>query len=446
MSVLFDPSDKKNKPLIDYFENKTWLVVELSSSTRNSLKKTIAQLGSKMSNMYDADNFIDAENLLNSKKPHFIIGNKNINGGSTVSLFNSHMRAFPNRMNSGFFIITEENSHAEVAMALEYDMDGIISVPFTGFTIIDTLISGVKHKLIPSPYLKKIEEGRDRYIKGQLDSATESFQMALSLHKHPYEGHYFLGKIHSDNNLRDEAIYCYEKSIYHNSEFFKSLKNLSSLYYQKKDYIKAYNINLLMANKYPTPPEKIPELIRLSIINQKYEDIINYLKIFHTIESPSIEMQIYLAAGMAILGKYFFTCNDSEKGIEALKSAFKFSNGKYEILKSITKSFQKFNKLSILFDLFEHTEISNWSFESQALYFHTLHSVSDDDQKVVMTGEKLIKNKVRDILVYKGLIERAIKMKRKISYMESLVNEGIKNLPEYKDELEGMLKKIQITI
>ncbi|MBC7537240.1 MAG: hypothetical protein H7281_00345 [Bacteriovorax sp.] len=446
MSVLFDPNDKKNKALIDYFENKTWLVVEVSSSTRNSLKKTIAQLGSKMSNMYDADNFIDAENLLNSKKPHFVIGNKNINGGSTVSLFNSHMKAFPNRMNSGFFIITEENSQAEVALALEYDMDGIISVPFTGFTIIDTLISGVKHKLTPSPYSKKIEEGRDRYIKGQLDSAAESFQTALSLHKHPYEGHYFLGKIYSDNNLRDEAIHCYEESIYHNSEFFKSLKNLSSLYYQKKDYIKAYNTNLLMANKYPTPPEKIPELIRLSIINQKYEDIINYLKIFHTIESPSIEMQIYLAAGLAILGKYFLTCNDSEKGTEALKSAFKFSNGKYEILKSITKSFQKFNKLNILFDLFEQTEISNWSFESQALYFHTLHLLSDDDQKVVMTGEKLIKNKVRDILVYKGLIDRAIKMKRKISYMESLVQEGIKNLPDYKDELESMLKKIQITI
>jgi tetratricopeptide (TPR) repeat protein len=441
MSELFDPNDKKNKPILDYFENKSWLVVEVSSSTRNSLKKTIAQLGSKMANMYDADNFVDAQNLLNSKKPHFILGNKTINGGSTVSLFNSHLKAVPNRMNGGFFIITDENSLAEVALSLEYDMDGIISTPFTGFTIIDTLISGVKHKLVPTPYLKKIEEGRDRYINGHLDTARESFQTALSLHKHPYEGHYFLGKIYSDNNLQDEAIHCYEESIYHNSEFFKSLKNLSSLYYQKKEYTKAYDTNLLMANKYPTSPDKIPELIRLSIINQKYEDIINYLKIFHTIDSPSPEMQIYLSAGLAILGKYFLNCNDAEKGVEALKGAFKFCNGKYEILKSITKSFQQYNRLNILFDLFEQTDISEWSFEAQALYFHTLHCVSNDDQRVVMTGERLLKTKVREILLYRGLIERGIKMKRKINYIENLVLEGTRILPEYKDELEGLLKR-----
>ena len=76
---MFDPKDKNNKPLLDYFENKSWLVIEISSSTRNSLKKTITQLGSKMSNMHDADNFLDAQNLINSKKPNFILGNKNIN-------------------------------------------------------------------------------------------------------------------------------------------------------------------------------------------------------------------------------------------------------------------------------------------------------------------------------------------------------------------------------
>ena len=439
MSSYFDPNDKKNKPILDYFENKSWLVIEVSSSTRNSLKKTISQLGSKLSNMHDADNFTDAQKLIDAEKPHFVIGNKNINGGSTVSLFDTHLKALPNRMNSGFFVITEENSVAEVALLLEYDMDGIVSVPFTGQTILETLVTGIKHKITPSPYLKKIEEGRGRYLKGDLDSARESFQSALALHKHPYEGHYFLGKINSDNNLKDEAIVCYEDSIHHNSVFYKSLKNLCTLYYQKNDFTRAYNTNLKMANTYPTSPDRIPKLIRLSIINKKYEDIINYLNIFHSIESPSPEIQIYLSAGLAVLGKYFSTCNDVEKGIEALVSAFRFSNGKYEILKSITESFQKFNKLDILFEIFEQTDISSWSVEAQSLYFHTIHSVSEDDNRIVAIGDKLLKNKVRSILVYRGLVERGIKMKRKAGYIEGVILEGTTNMPECREELEKLL-------
>ena len=446
MSEYFDPSDKKNKPILDYFSDKTWLVIEISSSTRNSIKKTVSQLGSKLANMHDADNFVDAQKLILSAKPQFVIGNKNINGGSTVALFQDHLKAVPNRINSGFFIITEENSVAEVALFLEYDMDGIISLPFTGHTILETLISGVKHKVNPSPYSRKIEEGRVSYINGNLKVADVAFQEALELHKHPYEGHYFLGRINNDNNLEEEAIKCYEESISHNSVFYKGLKALSSIYYQRKDFAKAYDTNLLMANSYPTSPARIPELIRLSIINQKYEDVSNYLKVSQGIQAPSAEIQIYLSAGLAILGKYFSTTNDSEKGIEALIAAFSFSNGKYEILKSITESFQKFNKLEILLEKFEQIDISNWSNESQGLYFHTLHITSDDDTKVITLGEKLLRNKVRTIHVYKGLIERGIKIKRKSNFFERIVLEGSANVPDSKEELELMLANALIEI
>lgn len=443
MSTFFDPTEKKNKPILDYFENKSWLVVEMSSSTRTSIKKTITQLGAKMSNMFDADNFKDAEALIQSKKPHYVIGNKNINGGSTVTLFDTHMKAMPNRIHSGFFIITDENSMSEVSLALEYDMDGIISVPFTGATIIDTLLAGVKHKVEPSAYLRKIEDGRVKYIQGELDSAKETFQNALPLSKLPYEGHYFIGKIHFDKNAQDDAVLSFEESIKYNAEFYKTLKILSALYYQRKEFVKAYNTNLQMAQKYPTSPDRIPELIRLSIINQKYEDIINYLKIFHSIQNPSYEMQNYLSAGLAILGKYFVNCNDSEKGVVALKDAFKYSNGKFEIINSITTSFQKFNKLGVLNDLFEEADTSNWSIEAQALQFYALNSVSSDDLRVVTIGEKLVKEKVRDIQVYRGLIDRGMKMRRKVGYIEGLVLKATMVLPEYKDELEGTLKMYQ---
>jgi tetratricopeptide (TPR) repeat protein len=442
MSAYFDPLDKKNKPILEYFENKSWLIIEGSSSARASIKKTITQLGSKMSNLHDADNLPDAKIFIETKRPHFIITNKTVKNCNTLPLFEEHLLHMPNRVNAGFFVMTEENSLSEVAWALEYEMDGIISLPLNGATVIRTVLSGIKLKLEPTTYIKKIEEGRASFYSGNLDAAKEVFQTSLTLDPSPYEASSFIGQIYSKKNLVNEAIDSFEISRSQNPRYFKTLSRLGALYYQQKDYKKSYDVNLMIAQNYPTSPERIPELIRLSIINQKYDDIINYFKIFQTIQSPSAQMQNYLAAGLAILGKYFANSNDSERGVAALKDAFKFSNGKYEILKSITQSFEELKKSETLYEMFEAIDLTLWPKEVQALAFHTLHLTSTDDQKVIQAGEKLLKSNHFDPLIYRGIIERSIKIKRKIGYIENLVFEANKQFPENADELDKLLKSI----
>ena len=440
MSTYFDPSDKNNKPVIDYFYSKSWLILESSSSARVSIKKTLTQLGAQMSNMIDADNISDAEKIILDKKPHFIVTNKTINSLSALPLYDLHMKTNPNRIKAGFFVITEENSLSEVAWALEYEMEGIISLPLNGSTVIRTVLEGVKRKITPTAYTSQLEEGRTTYITEEIDQALELFQAALKLDEHPYESYAFIGQIYNDKKQTKEAIESFEESVKHNPQYFKSLNRLSTLYYQEKDYKKSYEVSLAMAQKYPITPQKIPDLIRLSIINQKYEDILNYFKLFQSIESPSIEMQNYLSAALAILGKYFVNTDDIEKAVIALKDAFKFCNGKYEILKNITLSFKELNKADILYDLYEKIDLSLWPKESQALYFYATHLTSKDDSQVIQAGEKLLKSNIFDPFIYRGIIERSIKMNRKMSYIEGLVLEASKNFPELSQEFESMVK------
>lgn len=444
MSVFFDPEDKKNKVVLDYFESKTWLIIDVSASTRTSIKKSITQVGSKMSNILDADNFEDAKALIKAKKPHYIIGHKVINGGSSVGLYEYHLKAMPNRLNAGFFIIADPAAMGEVALELEYEMDGIIALPFTGASVIDSVIRSIKHKISPSLYINKIEEGRASFISGNLERAMESFQTAVTLSKHPYEGFFYLGEIYSENQLSDKALTYYEESLYHNSEYFKSLNKLRSIYSQKKDYKKAYDVNLMMAKKYPTPPEKIPELIRLSIINQKYEDINNYLTLYRTLKRPDQQTQTYLSAGLAVLGKYFINLHDNDRGVDALRGSFKFSNGKYEILKSISQSFEECHKMEVLFSMFEETDLDLWPESAQGIYFHAYHLTSNDDQLVMNIGEQLLRKKIKDVLIYKGLIERSIKMKRKSGSLQSLVLQASTDFPEHKADFEKLLLKAEL--
>lgn len=443
MSNYFDPAAKENLAVLEYFENKTWLVVDVSASTRSSIKKSLSQIGPKISNMLDCDNLKDALEIIDSKKPNFIIGHKTINGGSTIDLFGPHLKVSPNRLESGFFVITEENSLSEVAMALNYDMEGLISVPFTGQSIINTVLAGIKHKITPTPYLKRLYEAQELLLKKDIDFAAATFEEAIALHAHPYEAHYFMGEIHKQRSDIQEAIESYERAVAHNPKHYKTLRDLSALYYQEKNYKLAYETNVQLAQSYPIPPERIPELIRLSIINKKYSDIINYLKVFDNIKSPNVDTQLSVAAGLAVLGKHFVGLGELDNACEALKRAFVCSNGKYEVLKSISKTFQEMGKSEVLLESFENFDLSSWPDVAESIYFQTLHIVSTDDHAVINYGEKLIKKKVLDIEIYKGIIERGIKMKRKLGVIEGQVFEAIRVFPSHKKELEALLTEAQ---
>jgi len=438
---FFDPQDKKNKPVLDYFEHKTWLIIDHSAATRSSVKKALTMLGAKQPNMFDADNIVEAEAMISSKKINFILGSYQVNGGLLTSLFPVHLKSMPNRLNAAFFLLSEEDTVSDIALALEYEMDGIITLPFTGFTVIDTVLEGVSRKISPTAYTVKMEEGRQAFLQGNIDQAIDLFSSAAQLHSHPYEAYFYLGQIYQDSNLREKALEALEESLGHNNDYFRALKNLGTLYYQTKDYKKAYDVNVLMAEKYPILPEKIPELIRLSIINKKYEDINNYLKIFSEMKTTNAATQVSLSAGLAVLGKYFINHNEKTKAIEALKAAYKFSNGKYEILNNIMKTMEEGHCLNILLELFESTDLSLWNDNVQGLYFHTLHQTSNDDATVISIGEQLLRKRVKDILIYRGLIERGIKMHRKIGNIEGLVLEAVKYFPDHKDEFDNLLER-----
>ena len=441
MNEYFDPKDKNNKAILDYFDQKNWLLVHTSSLIKNSIKKTLTQLGAKSTNLFDAKTIAEAMEIIETKKPHFVIAHRSINEESTIPLYEAHLNVCPNRLQGGFFVSAEETSQSEVAWALDYEMDGFIALPLNGSSMFNTFIKAVERKIAPTSYLLKLEEGRAKYLQGNLEEAIVIFQEASRLDKNPFESFCFIGNILYKNDKISESIILFEESITCNPHYFKSLKKLSEIYFQEKNYKRAYDLNLLMAQKYPTSPERIPDLIRLSIINKKYEDIANYFKLFQTIKNPNLQIQNCLSAALAILGKYFASIHDTDKGVEALLSAFQFSNGKYEILKSITQSFHDLKKSEILLDLFEKQDLSGWAKEVQILYFQVLNDTSEDDNKVIQYGEKLIKNNIHDLSIYKGLVERSIKINRELRLIEGLVLEANRTFPEAIADFENILKK-----
>ena len=166
---------------------------------------------------------------------------------------------------------------------------------------------------------------------------------------------------------------------------------------------------------------------------------------FQDIKSPGPEMQNYLSAALAILGKYFVSIKDTDRAVIALKDAFKFSNGKYEILKSLTLSFQELDKADVLFELYDRIDLNLWPKRIQGLYFYALHLSCNnnvDDTRVIQEGEKLLKNNIQDPFIYKGLIERNIKVNRKQGVIDDLIAKACQNFPELTHYFENLAKQV----
>lgn len=440
MSNYFDPTLKENKPILDYFESKKWLIIESSLSTRSSIKKSLTQIGPKQANMLDCDNLKSALEIIRLEKPHYILTNKYFAGGGVIDIFFEHLKHNTNRLQSGFYVITEENSLSEVAQALNYEMDGLISFPFTASSIISSIVAGAKLKIAPSNYQLKVNTGKQQYLEDNLDFAESFFQEAVALHNFPFEALFYLGEINYKKEKFEIAIEYLEKATTTNENHYRTLFLLCKLYYKLGEYEKAYEISINLVRKFPTPSDFIPDLVRLSIINKKYGDIVNYYKLFSKITNPNAGTQRSISAGLVILGIYFSNNNELEKSRDALLKALSFSSGKIEIIESITNTFNKIGMLPDLIAEFEKIDFSLWPEASEGFYFHALHLTSNDDQQVLNFGEKLLRKGVKNIIIDKGVIERGIAAGRKYRVIEVQVLDAIRKFPHEANLFENYLK------
>ena len=99
-----------------------------------------------------------------------------------------------------------------------------------------------------------------------------------------------------------------------------------------------------------------------------------------------------------------------------------------------------------MLEAFESIDLAQWPDNAEVIYFNTLHLVSTDHQSVINYGEKLLKRKIMDPSIYRGIIERGIRMKRKLGIIEGQVFEGTRHFPAYKEEFETLLEDAKIAL
>ncbi|MGB0454336.1 MAG: tetratricopeptide repeat protein [Bacteriovoracaceae bacterium] len=439
--ININPLDRSNSHLRRYFEGKSFLIVDPSNTIRPIIKKLMIELKAEQINKVP-ETFAEYEDIINSTCPYYIFSTQNFKNKSVEPLVNLHTQIRPDRMNSGFYVITDNNSMASASSKIDSEIDAVISAPFTKQSVYKTLFQSFNKKAKPSEYDKLVNEGRKSFFEEDFETATQPLREAKFLGKKPVLAHYYLGLIEFKNKNFDQAIGCFEQALMIKQDHYRSLNRYLESALKINNLKKAYSAASTILDHYPIPADKIPTFIKLSVANQKYEDIFRYAELFTDLEERNDDLHKHIAAGLAICGKYFLKANDLKKGKEILVKASEMARGNFQIIQTVCLTLIS-HKITCTVDeiMLRVGEYHEFSEEYKVFEFE-IFSYYGKPAKIVQEGLNYIQKGVKTPRIYEAVIKASIDIERKKDLIEDIVIEAKKAFPEHGNKYERMLKNI----
>lgn len=294
----------KKEVFKSYIEENDILVVDKNTSSRNRLLKIMVDLGAKRHMIHTAGHLEEATQIIETKKIGIVLSDYFIGGGSGFDLFKVVREKFPNNKKLSLILVTSNISQSAVAKAAEEDVDSFVIKPYTLQSIQENLVSTIAAKVQPSEYVLKIEEGKARINTGKYADAMTILKEAIPLHPRPALALFYLGQAEYLQEQSSQAQGSYNKGLAFNNIHFKCLLGLYEIFMRQEKFHEAYQVVKKIAQYFPANPDRLTQIVRLSVRTENYDDMQFYYEVFTTLEERTSAMVNYIGSGMYIAGKY----------------------------------------------------------------------------------------------------------------------------------------------
>lgn len=434
--MVLDKEKKENLPTFEYFNGKKVLIVHPSSSIRMTIRKVLTGIGVKNHDITQTDLLEDAKKLIADERPNFIFSLLSADDESCIELAELSTRYCPNRLQGGFFLLTSDNSNSISSLMYEYEIDAIIAQPYTNQSLESAILNAVEPKIDPTPAFTVLCNGKEQLFLKDEDRAYDIFTEATMIGKGVATAFYYLARIESLRNNAQDAISFIADGLKDNPRNYYCLSFGATLLYEEKKYAEAYEYAQKLIENYPVSPTRIPELIRLSIATQNYEDIVGFGELFKGLENLGGTVKRYIAAGLATCGRYLVQKDDFKRAEPILKEALSYSNGKVMILENIVWSYCIAGELlqgrTLYHKMCEAFHIDEKRMKEYEL--RMIHGFSEDIDETIQFGAKIISEGVHTFSIFKLVLDSMRGIERRKELREDIIHAAISKFPECKDE------------
>jgi DNA-binding NarL/FixJ family response regulator len=420
-----------------YVETRKVLIADASSSARSGIYRVIADMGAPPTQIFLANNYHSAIEEMKLRKPHIVIAEYDFGSSCGLELLQSQRANNPESKDCLFILITGNTSQSTVARAAEEDVDAFVLKPFTPDVLRKTILSVALAKISPPPYVLTINEGKALLEAQDLDAAEEKFKTATTLDPRPSLAYYYLGQVKFLREILNEAQGDYDTGLNYNKIHYKCMVGLYDIFMKTQQHDRAYDVVKKISQYFPANPKRLSEVLRLAIMNKKYEDVEKYYQIFCNIDERSELLINYICAALVVCGKYYLQTRNRSRALELFQKAGATSAGRTKILREIVQALldhrlaTEATQFLARFPVETHT-----SSEYQILDFLIANQISTISS-ILTKGRDLLQKGVKDERVYEVMIARYIEGKL-FSAADDLLSDAIAKFPDSKEKFEKL--------
>lgn len=426
------PEDKDIKT---YLSHKSALIADTNAVSRSSIMKFLHSMGMPSDRITSVDNFHDAQEAIQKYNPDIIFAEYVIQKNSGIELVPLHFAEKPNRLEASFYIISNSNSMAIAAQIAELDVDGLITKPYTVNGLKVCFINGIAHKVKPTEYFQNLEKARKLMTEKKSEEALALLGETKLLTTEPSSACYVEGMVFKDIEKMLEAKNSFQEGIAFNPEHYKCLNSLFNIYLEEKNYDQAYELGSTLYKKFPISPTRIPEMTRLMIASNNFNDILELAAIFSKEESIDPLMITYIAAALAIAAKHFAILNNKEETLKVVKQGSTLAAGNVKILRNMANSLIRVKATEEAEKLLKLVSESDQSTENYQLMDFEINNALLPAADVIKRARDLLQKGVVDQTLYEIALTRFLESGFKQDVIEDLYRKAIKHFPHLKNTL-----------
>lgn len=435
MTKKLSPEEEKISSLLQRFN---FAIID-ASSARKSFRTLLSNYFVNPNHVESVDTISDAKTTIKKNKPNILFIDYALAGAETFELIKLQRDSLLSENLKFVFLTTTQDSNSLVSSAASENVDSVLIKPFNYATIKERFDEIILQKGFPSPYTKALEEGKARIQENKLDEALRSFQQAKTLDPLPALACAYEGEILQRLNQHENAIVCFEEGLKHNKTHFKSLIGIIDSLYALKQYEKAYETGKILSLHHTVPIKNIPNLIHLSVLNQRYEDIASFYETTNSIEHNDNTLASYIGAGMAICGIYFLRKARNAEAIDAFKKAETACNQNTKILTRILRALASAGLSKEMAEFVGRMpeEVRNAAEVRVAELEY--QSATGSPYKALELAMDLIKQNTKDERLFEIALQLSVKLKRSESSIQEILFKATQMFPEKKSYFESLL-------
>ena len=428
------------KDLANYLKNRKALVVDFTSS-RSSIRRLLSQSGMKSSNVDIAENWKEAEEKIRTTSPEIVFAEYAMAERSGLELLPILREKVPNRLAVTFFVLADSNSTTVASAVAEEEADSLIFRPFSFGELQKTFNEVLDRKVAPSVMTKLIEDGRALGDAGKFDEAFEALTKAKAADVTAGAPYFEEAMLYRKVNDTVKARSSLEGGLKISPTHYKCLTGLLDMLIEQSEKDQAYAVACILTKNFPVPPKRIPDLVRLSVVNFKYEDILNYYEVFSKIENIQDQLVVYISAGLVVCGKYLLREGNRSGAAAALKRAQETCQYKPQILSTVLATYISAGMLAEAQLAYKHLPEELKKLPEFKVLDMLILNMNSPATLVVQLCENLLRTGINAAPVFEVLISRAFEVGRKTQWIEPFVLEAISLYPAKRLQFQALLEK-----